>query len=35
MNRTTTIEELVDLAARKKAEVDRLAELEQERMQLL
>ena len=27
--------ELMDLTARKKAEVDRLAELERERMQLL
>lgn len=31
----TSIDELIDLTARKKAEVERLAELERERMQLL
>lgn len=30
-----SIDELIDLTARKKAEVERLAELERERMQLL
>jgi hypothetical protein len=34
-SRITNINELSDLTARKKAEVDRLAELERERMQLL
>lgn len=35
ITRLTSITELNDLAARKKAEVDRLAELERERIQLL
>ena len=35
LSRTSTIDELIDLTARKKAEVERLAELERERMQLL
>jgi hypothetical protein len=35
IGRTASISELIDLTARKKAEVDRLAELERERMQLL
>lgn len=33
--RMASISELTDLTARKKAEVERLAELERERMQLL
>ncbi len=33
--RMASINELTDLTARKKAEVERLAELERERMQLL
>jgi hypothetical protein len=35
ITRMTSITELNDLAVRKKAEVDRLAELERERIQLL
>ena len=35
ITRSTSITELNDLAARKKAEVDRLGELERERIQLL
>ena len=35
VSRMSSINELTDLTARKKAEVERLAELERERMQLL
>jgi hypothetical protein len=35
IGRMASISELTDLTARKKAEVERLAELERERMQLL
>lgn len=35
INRKASVNELSDLASRRKAEIDRLAELERERIQLL